>query len=693
MERLFYPVGNVKGDGLEKGGGIATGRYLSIDYSPPGTSPVPALSVSYRPSEDNELPVAQFASGAHHLGNTLTLERIEDGRFFEAYFEGVEKTSLDEDGDFETDGYIYTESYFQFLEQAADPPGLTIDAAQLWVSDGTGTGDAGDFFFKIHQGGDPGSDSMLGFDISTFSVAGFVKNDVNGLLTGGNAGGAAGVFREIATGNVFGPAAAGRDALTGDYNFAAIAGALDALTSGPGNIGIGYNAGGQIDAGDFNVAIGYEALNIATYDYNYAVAVGGYAANDCDVWYYDIAIGGWAMAAQSGTTASAGSNIAIGVLTMANLYGSEYCIGIGSEALQGLQDGFGNIGIGREAGTLETTAEYTVSVGYEAGISNQTGDENTNIGFLANSDTLGPYNSAFGALSLNAWPEELTGSYNLGLGYMSGWKVKDDSNYNIYIGYKAGPAAATEQDDMLYIHNVNSDTPTICADMSAGRVGILVDPNSITYIFEVQQSSATDPRADAWDVWCLSKFKEVLGEPPSLLDSFRNIPVYKYKHKPTVSQAELEDHSRKLPAYKEAVKRRHNEAKKELKVSVGGRENKAKRYEKLLHSGMPLGRGAASKLHREKMGQEIPVEEVVDLMAVKSELEKSKAALPKFKAERIGVFADSPNIPNEILAFDPNGEPSGLSLSGYIGWLHAVIKEEDEIIQELQERVARLEAA
>lgn len=207
MDRLFYPVGHRKGAGLQQGGGIATGRYLSIDYSPPGESHMPALSVAYNPPEDNEAPMMLLSGGDHHLGSQLTMARIEDGNFLAAYFEGVEKTTLDEDGDFETDGYVYTESYFQFLEQAADPPALTIDAVQLWVSDGTGTGDAGDFFFRIHQGGDPGTDLSIGFDLSTFGVEGYLKNDVNGFITGGNAGGAGGgVFREVDTGNVFGPA-------------------------------------------------------------------------------------------------------------------------------------------------------------------------------------------------------------------------------------------------------------------------------------------------------------------------------------------------------------------------------------------------------------------------------------------------------------------------------------------------------
>ena len=108
MDRLFYPVGNIKGGGLEKGGGIATGRYLSIDYSPPGDTSSPALSGSFRPSEDNETPLAFFSSGDHHLGNTLTLARTETGLFFAAYFEGIAKGTLNQDGSLNLEGYVYS---------------------------------------------------------------------------------------------------------------------------------------------------------------------------------------------------------------------------------------------------------------------------------------------------------------------------------------------------------------------------------------------------------------------------------------------------------------------------------------------------------------------------------------------------------------------------------------------------------
>jgi len=47
--------------------------------------------------------------------------------------------------------------FLQMLEQSSDPLNVLANIAQLWLSDGTGTGDTGDLYTKVHQGGDPGS--------------------------------------------------------------------------------------------------------------------------------------------------------------------------------------------------------------------------------------------------------------------------------------------------------------------------------------------------------------------------------------------------------------------------------------------------------------------------------------------------------------------------------------------------------
>ncbi len=47
---------------------------------------------------------------------------------------------------------------------------------------------------------------------------------------------------------------------------------------------------------------------------------------------------------------------------------------------------------------------------------------------------------------------------------------------------------------------------------------------------------------------------------------------------------------------------------------------------------------------------------------------------------------DDPNIPDEIISFDKEGKRQGLDLVGYIGWLHAAIRELALRVQALEKR-------
>jgi len=65
------------------------------------------------------------------------------------------------------------DGYLQLLEQNADAPGVVVDGAHLWVSDGTGTGDEGDGYVTVHTGGNPGTDYTFKFwDAATGAAGG-----------------------------------------------------------------------------------------------------------------------------------------------------------------------------------------------------------------------------------------------------------------------------------------------------------------------------------------------------------------------------------------------------------------------------------------------------------------------------------------------------------------------------------------
>jgi len=148
---------------------------------------------------------------------------------------------------------------------------------------------------------------------------------------------------------------------------------------------------------------------------------------------------------------------------------------------------------------------------------------------------------------------------------------------------------------------------------SGKNIGIQV--TSPSNILTVKQSSLTDPIADSWTTYtCDRTTKDIIEEEPTgILDTFKTIPIYRWKRKPLVSDEELGIPGEKLS--KEEI-----EAKREQK-------------------------------RREKLQKH------------------------KFQAERFGVMVDDPNIPEEILNRDDEGNIQGLDLLAYTGYLHAVVKE------------------
>jgi hypothetical protein len=54
-------------------------------------------------------------------------------------------------------------------------------------------------------------------------------------------------------------------------------------------------------------------------------------------------------------------------------------------------------------------------------------------------------------------------------------------------------------------------------------------------------------------------------------------------------------------------------------------------------------------------------------------------------AARVGMKVDDPNIPDQIISVDGNGK-KWIDIVGYVGWLHASIKESAQRVQEVEKR-------
>ena len=158
--------------------------------------------------------------------------------------------------------------------------------------------------------------------------------------------------------------AVGNNALAGAMNgvdgaVAVGTSALQALTTGVGNVAIGYQAGLQHETGHRNTVIGHEAM------YNTQLNSGP-ATSDNIFIGYRAGSGEWSSAA------------------------SPYNVGIGNSSLAGDMNGaINNVGVGYESLSAVTTGDSNVAIGFQAGNTITTGNGCILIGNDADSGAVG----------------------------------------------------------------------------------------------------------------------------------------------------------------------------------------------------------------------------------------------------------------------------------------------------------------
>jgi len=177
--------------------------------------------------------------------------------------------------------------------------------------------------------------------------------------------------------------------------------------------GVGYGALQDVTTGDFNTCIGALAgQNFTTSLYNTAV---GYNAS-----------GGASMTASILYTTSLGHNAG------QNSYG-RYSISIGAESMADAS-GWGNIGIGYRAGNGINANQYSVAIGYDCGVT-EMGEDCVAIGRSCMSNTVAGAddNVAVGAYAGNA-----TGANCVSIGYQSAYQSNSTTVSCTAVGYQAG---------------------------------------------------------------------------------------------------------------------------------------------------------------------------------------------------------------------------------------------------------------
>ncbi len=186
-----------------------------------------------------------------------------------------------------------------------------------------------------------------------------------------------------------------------------------AFNTGTQNTAIGYQAGFANTSGVRNVFIGWSA-GIANTSGSDNVAVGNQALWGNQTGIQNVAIGSFAL----NFNILGNYNIAIGQDTLSNFENTSTQVAIGYRALRGnntrgLNTGFSNVAVGREALGVNTSGSNNTALGAQAGVANTTGNQNTFIGAQSGDGNItGNSNTYLGYLT-DGLP---AGSYQIAVG-------------------------------------------------------------------------------------------------------------------------------------------------------------------------------------------------------------------------------------------------------------------------------------
>jgi hypothetical protein len=237
-----------------------------------------------------------------------------------------------------------------------------------------------------------------------------------------------------------------------------------------GNVAVGYKAGYAIEGGNYNVAIGFDAMgtytpyvvgapfgpaqgggNIAvgasamarnyTGEQNVAIGGGGVMTNNSS-GSNNVAIGWMSMLGDAVNSSVGGGNIAVGAFSLYAQQGGDNNTALGYESLKTLTTGDNNTAVGFRSLNLLTTGADNACLGDSSLLSVTTGAGNVAVGSDAGKKiTSGAYNTVigFGAAANSAG---LTGNTNVGVGSNALANVTTGS-YNSVLGSEAGSNITT----------------------------------------------------------------------------------------------------------------------------------------------------------------------------------------------------------------------------------------------------------
>jgi len=242
--------------------------------------------------------------------------------------------------------------------------------------------------------------------------------------------------------------------------------ALNFLTTGAGNTGLGWESLLSDTTGSYNTGVGAGALILNNGDSNTAVGAVALLLNTTGT--ENTAVGTDALVYND----TGANNTAVGAFALfSNTTGMENTAN-GIDALYGNTTGHSNTATGVAALTFNTIGHDNTANGLGALGNNTTGSDNTANGVGAlGSNTVGNFNTADGDVALNM----CTGSFNIALGYFAGLNLTT-GDHNIDIGNQG----VADEANTIRIGTSGIQTATFIAGISGTAVvgdAVVVDAN------------------------------------------------------------------------------------------------------------------------------------------------------------------------------------------------------------------------
>jgi hypothetical protein len=256
--------------------------------------------------------------------------------------------------------------------------------------------------------------------------------------------------------------------MSGCFNTAAGAFALQANTTGFDNTSVGAYALVSNTSGSYNTATGALAMyNTTTGGGNSAFGAGALFFNSAG--FLNTGAGSYALF----NNTSGSNNTGLGALSMLFDTTGSYNTASGSYALYSNTIGNNMTAIGYQALYSNTTGSGNNAQGFQAMYSNTTGSNNSAIGDGAlYSNTTGIGNNAVGLTSL----ENMTaGNRNTAVGNNAGLLLSTGS-YNTYIGWQVGPASVGSTENYVTRIGVTYADPNVNVAPTTFITGIYTSP-------------------------------------------------------------------------------------------------------------------------------------------------------------------------------------------------------------------------